>query len=306
MPKFTFRQLEYFRTIAMNGSISAASEQDHVSRSALAAAMDELERSLECQLFVRHKSQGMVLTPAGEQVLGMAHDLLNAASDLETTARGGNLNGNLAFGCFTSLGPTLIPRLFDYFRQQHPGVTLRSYTEPLDKLLDLLRTGEIEMAVSYNLDADPILQTEPLYNARLHAILPVSHPLASADVVDAATLAAEPLILLDTPPSPEFVRSYFAVQGLTPNIQHRFKNFEVIRSLVARGVGYSLVIQRPAIDLSYEGLELVARPLNPRPREETVSCAWPSNRKLSPNARAALDGLRAVARPVHSLDPYSP
>ncbi len=96
MAKFTFKQLEYFRAIAMNGSMSAASEQEHVSRSALAAAMDELERSLECQLFVRHKAQGMVLTPVGEQVLGMAHELLNGASDLETAARGGTLSGHLS------------------------------------------------------------------------------------------------------------------------------------------------------------------------------------------------------------------
>jgi DNA-binding transcriptional LysR family regulator len=304
MPKFTFRQLEYFRAIAMNGSISAASDQEHVSRSALAAALDELERSLECQLFVRNKAQGMVLTPAGEQVLAMAHELLHAASDLETAARGGNLSGSLAVGCFASLGPTLIPRLFDYFTRHHPAVTLRTYTEPLDKLLDLLHSGQIELAVSYNLALDPLLQTEPLYNARLHAILPTTHPLAAGETVDAAALATEPLILLDTPPSPEFVRRYFASQQLTPNIQYRFKNFEVIRSLVARGAGYSLAIQRPAMDRSYEGHELAVRPLSPRPPQEPVSSAWPSSRRLSPNARAALEALRAIAPPVHSPDPY--
>ena len=91
MPKFTFRQLEYFRAIAMNGSISAASEQERISRSALAAALDELERSLECQLFIRQKSHGMVLTASGEQVLGMAHELLQGAQNLETSVRGGEL-----------------------------------------------------------------------------------------------------------------------------------------------------------------------------------------------------------------------
>ena len=30
----------------------------------------------------------------------------------------------------------------------------------------------------------------------------------------------------------------------------------MVRSLVARGVGYSLLIQRPALDASYEGREL--------------------------------------------------
>ena len=305
MPKFTFRQLEYFRAIAMNGSISAASDQERISRSALAAALDELERSLECQLFIRQKSHGMVLTAAGEQVLGMAHELLQGAQNLETSVRGGELSGTLAIGCFTSLGPTLIPRLFDYFTTHHPGVTLRVYTEPLERLVELLRSGEIEVAVSYDLDFDPTLETEPLYKARLHAILPANHRLAAQAVVEAADLASEPLILLDTPPSPEFVRNYFSAQGITPNLQHRFKNFEVIRSLVARGVGYSLVIQRPAVDRSYEGLELVARPLSPQPPAEVVSCAWPSNRRLSANARAALEGLREVARPEHVTDLYA-
>lgn len=304
MPKFTLRQLEYFRAIAMHGSISAASEQEHLSRSALAAAMDELERSLDCQLFVRHKSQGMLLTPTGEQVLGMAHELLSAASHLETAARGGSLSGSLAVGCFTSLGPTLIPQLFGYFAKHHPAVTLRTYTEPLDKLLDLLHSGQIEMAVSYSLGSEATLQTEQLYNARLHAILPASHPLAVGERVEAAALSVEPLILLDTPPSPDFVRSYFASQDLSPHIKYRFKNFEVIRSLVARGAGYSLAIQRPAVDRSYEGLELAVRPLNPPPPQEPVHCAWPSSRRLSPNARVALEALHLIAPPVHSPDIY--
>ncbi len=304
MPKFTFRQLEYFRAIAMNGSISAASDHERISRSALAAALDELERSLGCQLLIRHKSQGVVLTAAGEKFLGMAHELLQGAEDMEASVKGGELSGSLSVGCFTSLGPTLIPRLFDYFRRHHPLVTLRAYTEPLDRLVELVRSGEIELAVSYNLDFDPSLESEPLYTARLHAILSADHPLAGGDSVAAADLEAEPLILLDTPPSPEFIRNYFVAHGFMPNLQHRFTNFEVIRSLVARGAGYSLVIQRPAVDRSYEGLELVARPLTPLPPAEVVSCAWSANRRLSTNARAALDGLREVAQSVHSPQLY--
>lgn len=304
MPKFTFRQLEYFKAIAMNGSISAASEHQRVSRSALAASLDELERSLGCQLLIRHKSQGVVLTPAGEKFLGMAHELLQSAADMEASVRGGELSGSLSIGCFTSLGPTLVPRLFDYFKRHHPKVTLRAYTEPLDKLVEMVRSGETELAVSYNLDFDQTLTSEPLYTARLHAILPANHPLANADSVSAVDLEAEPLILLDLPPSPEFIRNYFSSHGLTPNLQHRFTNFEVIRSLVARGVGYSLVIQRPAIDRSYEGLELVTRPLTPMPPPEVVACAWAANRRLSANAGAALEGLREVARPQSGQVPY--
>ena len=188
MPKFTLRQLEYFRAIAMNGSISAASEQERMSRSALASALDDLERSLGCQLFLRHKAHGMVLTPAGEQILGRARELLEGARDLEAAAAGGELGGVLAIGCFSSLGPTLLPRLFEYFRVHHPQVVLRTYTEPVDRLVELLQSGEIELAVSYDLALEPALETEPLYPARLHAILPPDHRLAAGASVRAQRL----------------------------------------------------------------------------------------------------------------------
>lgn len=200
MPKFTLRQLEYFRAVAMNGSISAAAQQEQVSRSALASGIDELERSLNCNLFLRHKAHGMVLTPAGEQILVLARDLLEEARELESAAGGSELGGVLSIGCFTSLGPTLLPRLFEYFRHHYPRVELRTYTESADRLLPLLRSGEIELAVSYELALEPGVQTEELYRAQIHALLPPSHLLASGVSVDAADLVDEPFIQLDVPP----------------------------------------------------------------------------------------------------------
>jgi DNA-binding transcriptional LysR family regulator len=297
MPKFTLRQLEYFRAVAMNGSISAAAEQERVSRSALASGLDELERGLDCRLFLRHKAHGMVLTPVGEQILLLARDLLDEARELESAASGGELGGVLTIGCFTSLGPTLLPRLFEYFRIHHPNVTLRTYTEPVDRLTSLLRSGEIELAVSYELAFEPDLQTEALYPARIHAILPPDHPLAAGSSVKATDLVEEPLILLDVPPSPATLRHYFEALDLVPHIAHRFTNFEVIRSLVARGIGYSIAIQRPAVDKTYEGLDVVPLPLDPPPPEEFVYCGWLAEQRLSATARVALDALRQVARP---------
>ena len=62
MIDFTVRQLEYFRTVALQGSVSAAAKEQ-VSRSALAAAISDLERALGRRLFTRQKAKGMALTP---------------------------------------------------------------------------------------------------------------------------------------------------------------------------------------------------------------------------------------------------
>ncbi|MDN6535005.1 MAG: LysR substrate-binding domain-containing protein, partial [Yaniella sp.] len=45
--------------------------------------------------------------------------------------------------------------------------------------------------------------------------------------------------------------------GLEPNITWRSTSFEAVRGMVARGVGFSVLVQRPPVDVSYDGLPLV-------------------------------------------------
>ncbi|WP_052033891.1 LysR family transcriptional regulator [Rhodococcus ruber] len=296
--------MAYFKAIAATGSISAAAAQEAVSRSALTSALDSLERSLRTQLFVRQKAHGVILTPTGERVLEMATVLLHDADQLEASIEEGHLTGTVAIGCFSSLGPFVVPALFDAFAERHPDVKIRAYAEPEDKLMQLLSTGEIEIAIGYNMHLDRSLTSVPLYETRMHVILSSGHQLAERPVVVAQDLADEPLILLDTPPSPDYVTAYFRDLGIVPYIKHRFSSYEVIRSLVARGHGYSLYIQQPTSSLSYEGLKLVAKPLAPAPRSEQVSASWPVGRHLSSNARAALEMLTAHAERIRPRDLY--
>ncbi|WP_165384176.1 LysR family transcriptional regulator [Leucobacter triazinivorans] len=304
MLNFTLRQIEYFRAVALQGSISAAAEKERVSRSALAAAVSDLETALGCQLLTRQKAKGVVLTPFGAQLLEMSGDVIDRAERIATSLQGRDLAGRLGIGCFTSLGPTVVPALFDFFRKRHPDVTLQLHTGHADRLVELLRTGEIELAVGYGLSYASGIETEELYMDRMHVILPHGHRLASRPRVRAADLRDETLVLLDASPSPENVRSYFAGQGFLPKPAFRFQDYEVVRSLVARGIGYSIVIQRPASEHSYEGLGVVARPLDPVPFPTPVSCAWHAGRALTPLARGARSALRLLAKPPHESSLY--
>ena len=73
---FTLRQLEYFDAIATEGSIASASAKCHVSASALALALDDLEARLGLQLVIRRKGKGIELAPAGARLLAHARQLL--------------------------------------------------------------------------------------------------------------------------------------------------------------------------------------------------------------------------------------
>lgn len=277
-----------------------------MSRSALTSALDTLERSLRTQLFVRHKAYGVVLTPSGERILEMATELLRDADELQGSVDRGTLTGTVSVGCFGSLAPFIVPALFDAFASTHPGVSVRAYSESETQLMHLLASGDIEIAVGYNTNLDRTLKTVPLYDARMHILLARSSPLAREKSVSIHDLADQPLILLDSPPSRETVLSYFRDHGVVPRIGHQFQNFEVVRSLVARGYGFSMFIQKPLSDISYEGEPITVRPLTPAPQAQTVTAAWPAGRRLSSNAEFAVSALVTNAGRIKPADLYMP
>ena len=92
-----------------------------------------------------------------------------------------------------------------------------------------------------------------------------------------ADLADEPLIMFDVP-SARNAAQMLERAGITPNVRHFTSNIEVVRSLVARGVGYSILVQRWPIDLSYEGRPLVSLDSIVGAPERTVVLAWAQGR----------------------------
>lgn len=285
MTRISLRQLDYFRAIAITGSLSAAAEDRHVSRSTVAGALDELERALGAQLCVRYKSHGIELTEAGRGVLDSAITILGEVDDLESIGSEHRLSGELTIGCFSSLAPTILPRLLQRYTTEHPEVHTSIVVETADVLDERLRSGQLDVIISYNPHLDPTLAYEPLFETRMHALLPATHALAGEQSVSVRDLVEDPLVLMMTPPSNGEVLGYFARQELRPNVRFRVTHFELARSLVAAGLGYSLFIQRPKNNHSYDGLPLVTLPLDPAPPTQLVAIAWPRARRLTAKSR---------------------
>jgi DNA-binding transcriptional LysR family regulator len=79
--------------------------------------------------------------------------------------------------------------------------------------------------------------------------------------VSLSALAALPFILLDLPHSREYFRSIFLARGLEPEVRYSTPSLEMVRGLVAHGLGVSLLNVRPAGDRVYDGSRLACRPL---------------------------------------------
>lgn len=288
MPDFTLRQLEYFRAIAEHGTIHAAAERLFVTPTATANGLTELERVLGVQLCVRRKGQGVVLTPAGAAVLTEGRSLLRFADELQRHAgsRGGELEGPLSIGCYSTLAPTILPALLEEYGESHPRVDVTFVDGTMDELHPLLERGALDVIITYRINLPLGLEEALLFETAVHVLLSADHALAHEKTVSLHQLEDEPLIMLDLPPSGRHTLDMLQRSGVRPNVRHRTSNFELVRSMVGRGLGYSLLVQTPHIDHSYEGRRVVAKPISPEFSAEAVVMVWPAAMTLTERARA--------------------
>ncbi|HZX08505.1 LysR family transcriptional regulator [Kribbella sp.] len=260
MAQYTLRQLEYFVAVAEAGSVTAAAQSIHLSQSALSTALVELERALNVQLLLRHHARGVTLTSAGEQLLAASRRLLRQAAELADEARGlgDEVSGTLHLACFGVLAPYLLPELLAEAAERLPGLAVNTSEVDLAELVEGVASGRFEIAIGYDITADPRVEVTSLYTLPPYVLLPRTHRLARRKKVKLAELADEPLALLDLPYSRDYFTGMFRAVGLNPTPRFRSTSAETCRALVARGLAYTVLNVRPRTSRRSDALEVVA------------------------------------------------
>lgn len=190
----------------------------------------------------------------------------------------------LRLGCYRTFGPYIVPELIAQLSIDHPSTELRLNEGDQAQIVEELLAEETEIALLYDLDLDPGLSTEPLLEIKPYVLLPQGHPLAASSNLSVQDLAGEPFILLDLPTSREYFLAIFRATGVEPNIRFRSGSFEMVRGLVGRGLGFSLLATKPASNMTYDGRALVTLPLETDVPGSRVVLATKRGASLSPVA----------------------
>jgi len=262
--KFTLRQLGYFVAAADAGSITLASKRANISPPAISTAISHIERLLEVQLFLRHHAQGLSLTPAGRVFLRDAKQLLKQAEGLHAAAADLShpMRGELTVGWFSTLAPIVMPELLQLFLRAHPGIQVRSVEDHQEGLLESLRRAEAEIAITYDLQISDDMAFLPLATLAPYALFDARHPLARERSVRLAQLEPLPMVLLDMPMSRDYFMALFIRERLTPNVVFASEQLEVVRGMVANGLGYTLANVRPRAEVALDGRRVCRVPLS--------------------------------------------
>lgn len=260
--RFTLRQLQYFLAAAEAPTLTAAAKKANVSQGAMAEALDELERQLGSPLFVRRKARGVFITSYGEALVGHARAVLTAAAELQSFAAGrGGLGEHATIGSYTTLAPFLLPRLADALAREHPDLRLDILTGSGEAISGSLRDGRCDLAILYSHHLAAGIDVDTLYTMAARIVLPAAHPLTRGKTIALGDLAQERLIEFDVEPALSNTRKIFHDFGVRPRLGMKADSIELIRALVARGLGYSVLLHHPPGDLSYEGIPLAVRPI---------------------------------------------
>lgn len=284
LSRISLRQLEYFVAVGNAGSIADASERICVSSSSISSAISHIENELSVQLFVRHHAQGISLTPVGRLVMREAQQILDLTANLYSAASEANgaVRGPLRVGCFVTLAALVAPELCQGFARANPAVQITQIEDHQEGLLDKLRHAEIDVAITYDLQvAGGDIEFEPLASLPPHVIVSETHPLANRRAVALEELAALPMVLLDLPLSREYFLSLFHAAGVNPDIRARTASQDVVRSLVANDIGYSLANIRPRASLALDGRKIVRVRLAGKHRPMMLGLAWLKGRQMS-------------------------
>ena len=260
----TLTELKYIVAVAREKHFGKAAEACFVSQPTLSVAIKKLEEELDVKLFERAASE-ITVTPLGEEIVRQAQSVLEQAAVIKVIAKRGKdpLAGPLKLGLIYTIGPYLLP---DLVRQairmagQMPLLLQENFTV---KLLEMLRTGEIDCAILAEPFPETGLAIAPLYDEPFMAAVPRQHPLADKKSVTSEELKNETMLLLGTghcfrdhvlEVCPEFARYASHAEGIRRSFEG--SSLETIKHMVAAGMGVTLV---PRLSVPKEALTTARR-----------------------------------------------
>ena len=219
-------------------------------------------------------------------MLSEAREILLRAECFQERARGEgqSLTGRLSIGIYTSLAPFLLPSILEQFARAHPNLVLDIQEGSQPELQKALRNGSCELALLYNVGLAADVAADPLFAVAPSVLLSKGHPLAQKPNLRLSHMGEEPMVLFDVPPSRQKVEEILRLSGIDPPLRFRSPNFELVRSLVGRGEGFAIMYQLPVSNLTYDGLELVARRLDSP--KYAVSVTLCTSKDYRPTARS--------------------
>ena len=245
----TLTELRYIVAVARERHFGRAAEACFVSQPTLSVAIKKLEDELDVRLFERVGNEVSV-TPIGESIVEQAQRVIEQAASIKEIAKRGKdpLAGPLRLGVIYTVAPYLLPELVRNVIARTPQMPLLLQENFTTRLLEMLRTGELDAAILAEPFPDQGLAVSPLYDEPFVVAVPRGHAMAQCKALSAEAIKDETMLLLGTghcfrdhvlEVCPEFARFSPSSEGIRKSFEG--SSLETIKHMVASGMGITVV-----------------------------------------------------------------
>jgi len=276
----TLTELRYLVALARERHFGRAAEACFVSQPTLSVAIKKLEEELDVKIFERGSTE-VGVTPLGAEIVRQAQEVIELAAGIKETAKRGKdpLAGPLRLGLIYTIGPYLLPALVRQAIKRVPQMPLVLQENFTARLLEMLRSGELDCAILAEPFPDGGLAVAPLYDEPFMVAVPRTHALAGRESIPAEELKRETLLLLGTghcfrdhvlEVCPEYARFSSNAEGIRKSFEG--SSLETIKHMVASGMGVTVV---PQLSVPHEKQpHVVYVPFSPPVPTRRVVLAW--------------------------------
>jgi DNA-binding transcriptional LysR family regulator len=272
--KYTLRQLRYFVSASDHGSITNAAKALNVSQPSVSTAIIHLESEYGLAVFMRKRSLGVELTPAGAILLREARMLLDHASDFDAIATNvaDEISGEVRVSSFVNIAPIYLAGIIRSFLEKYPNVNIVTHIGNQQEVLESIKSGRFEIAVTFDLALTNEYKIDIVNELPPRLVVHRGHKVASRSSASLRDVIDEPFIFLDLPYSRDYFFSLFEGQGLRPTQTIQVASYETIRTFVGNGLGYSLLNLVPQNATNYDGTQVSYVPLEGANRPLKMCC----------------------------------
>lgn len=297
------RQLLLLVALAEEGNIHRAAQVLNMTQPAASKLLKDLEDVLEAPLFER-LPRGMRPTWYGETMIRHARVALaslNQAHDELAGLKAGRF-GQVAVGCITAPGLTLLPPAVARVKREHPSLRVSLEIETSPVLLDRLAQGKLDILVA-RLFAEhdkSQLRYEALVEEPISAIVRPGHPLLGMSGLTLRDLLAAGWIV---PPAGSVLRHRFDLmfqeEGLAPPIDLiETSALLFMTRMLQQSDMVAIVANDVARYYSAHGIVSIL-PVAMNCQMDNFGLITRTDRLLSPAAQVMMRALKAVCQDVY-------
>lgn len=237
-------QLQYIIEVAEQGTILKASENLHVSHSAISQAISSLESELRITIFTRSPS-GTKCTKDGKKVLKLAYEIMNNIMELkELGQKEESLKGELSITAATIFFSTFLPEVLYTFKKAFPQIQVKIQESGTHEIIKSINNNMFDLGLI--LGNDEIFQTlgkkiysQTILQSKLMVCVSKNSSLAYNQVVSPEELLKQPLVIRNEEFSQDFWNNLFTNYG-EGNIVFSSNNHDVVKKLIANNIAVGI------------------------------------------------------------------